>query len=388
MGGFAAVSEYGVGKGKGGAIVHQAGVQADTPERRGPDFVGGVLAFRIREISPGALGKSLSVMLDGSLDDAVAGANVVQEEVAEGVECFITKGGRYGEVAAVNGSSGRGGGERCDVASDAANFVEHGLAMFSVGSLGECDVASGRFGGAYEAREVVDVSKPVGGGLIIGLLHGVAEVGDFVRLERISDAHLVEIGVSGEGEKAGMLILPAEAANAGRAGDFDDGNVEGLAADFAMVLLALILREIEEGLVGNSLDKSVAENIHRNAESPDILGVGHVLLDFGCGESTAGADGAVVNKRAAFNDLGTMIDGDFGELKPTLSIIVSDAQFGNLGGAAGGGILMALAAGLRVVKRAEALGDVQDRLKVVLIDRVGGGVDHTIALVVESGGGF
>ena len=83
-----------------------------------------------------------------------------------------------------------------------------------------------------------------------------------------------------------------------------------------------------------------------------------------------------------------MIDGDFGELKPTLSIIVADAQFGNLGGAAGGGILMALAAGLRVVKRAEALGDVQDRLKVVLIDRVGGGVDHTIALVVESGGGF
>lgn len=259
MSGFAAVAENGVGEGDGGTVVHQAGMKADAPERSSSDFVGGVLAFGVGEIFPGLRVKSFSVMLDEGLDDAITGADVVQQEVAVRMKGFLAERGRNCEVAAVDyGGRGRSG-ESCDVAIGAADFVEERCAVFGFGSLGELSVAGGGFGSTNEAGEVVDVSEPVGSGLIIGLFDGVTKIGDFVRLERIGDAHFVEVGVGGEGEQAGVLIFPPEAADAGVPGGFDDGDVESLAADFAMILLTLVLGEVEQGLIGKGFDKTVAE---------------------------------------------------------------------------------------------------------------------------------
>src|SRR4029077_13242849 len=105
---------------------------------------------------------------------------------------------------------------------------------------------------------------------------------------------------------------------------------------------------------------------------------------FRAGESAAGTDGAVVNQRATLDDFSAVVNGNFRVLKHTVSIVVTDAQFGNLAGAAGRGILVALATGLRVVKRAETVGDSLDLIEFGLIGRVGGVVDQTIALVVET----
>src|SRR5947207_9682639 len=91
---------------------------------------------------------------------------------------------------------------------------------------------------------MIDVREAVRAGGVVRLVDGVAEVGDFVGLEAIGDAHFVEIGVGGKRQQAGVLIFPAEAADPGLGGSLEDGNVEYLAANLVVVFLALVLSEI------------------------------------------------------------------------------------------------------------------------------------------------
>src|SRR2546430_16173161 len=96
--------------------------------------------------------------------------------------------------------------------------------MARAGGLRQLGVAGGSFGGAYEARETIDVGEAIGAGLVIGLAGRVAQAGDFVGPEAAGDAHFVEIGVGREGQKAGMLVLPTEAANGRLARGLEDWN--------------------------------------------------------------------------------------------------------------------------------------------------------------------
>src|SRR5205823_2396696 len=73
--GLAAMTQDGIKKGDGSAIVHEARVQADAPKRGGADFVCAVMEFGEREVSPADLVHVLAVMLGHGLDDAVAGAD-------------------------------------------------------------------------------------------------------------------------------------------------------------------------------------------------------------------------------------------------------------------------------------------------------------------------
>ena len=66
-----------------------------------------------------------------------------------------------------------------------------------------------------------------------------------------------------------------------------------------------------------------------------------------------------------------------------MSILVADAQFGNLAGAARGGVLVALAAGLRVIQRSETVGEMLDLLERVLVRGVGRVVNEAITFVIE-----
>src|SRR5467141_730445 len=100
--GFAAMAEDGVKKRDGSAIVHQAGVQADTPERSGADFIGGVVEFGDGEIFPSGLVHPLAVMLQHGHDDTIAGANIVEEEVTVGMKLLLPERGRNGESATVD----------------------------------------------------------------------------------------------------------------------------------------------------------------------------------------------------------------------------------------------------------------------------------------------
>src|SRR6476646_1127585 len=302
------------------------------------------------------------------------------------MKSFAAKSRRDSKAAAVNGSASSSCCERRDVASGTADLVEERFAVFGFGSFGERNVPSGRFRGAHEAGEVIDVGEAVCIGLVVGLGDCVAEIGDLVGLQPAGDAHFIEISVRGERQEAGLLIFPAKAAYAGLAGGFDDGNVKSLAANSSVVFLALILREIEESLIGQGFDKPITQNIERDAEGSDFFGIRDVLLDFGTWESAAGTDGSIVDERAVLDDFGAVVDGDFRIPKHAMGIEVADTQFGNLAGAASGGILVALAAGLRVVKRAKAVRDCFYFFELGLIGGVGRVVDQTVASVVKTSG--
>src|SRR5215831_6801508 len=67
---------------------------------------------------------------------------------------------------------------------------------------------------------------------------------------------------------------------------------------------------------------------------------------------------------------------------------MAHTQFGHLAGSTGRGILMTLAAGLRVVDWAKAVCDGFRVVELYLIRLMGGVVHHAVAFVIESGGCF
>ena len=146
-----------------------------------------------------------------------------------------------------------------------------------------------------------------------------------------------------------MLVFPAKATHAHLAGRFYDGNVENLAADFAVRRLALLFCEIDKSLISDGFDVAVTQYAEREAKRADRFGFGNALLDFFVGEGDVGANRAVVNERAAGNGFGSVGDGNFGSPETSVRPIVTDAQFRNLRGGTGDGTLMTFAAGLRVI---------------------------------------
>src|SRR5439155_1036019 len=111
--------------------------------------------------------------------------------------------------------------------SDRSTIVHEARVQTDTPERGRTDLIAG----------AVDVGEAIRAGLVIRLAYGVAQVGDFVGLEAASDAHFVEIGVSRERQKAGVLVFPAEAANGGLAGGLENGNVEDLTANLFVVFL-------------------------------------------------------------------------------------------------------------------------------------------------------
>src|SRR5438477_8992717 len=235
---------------------------------------------------------------------------------------------------------------------------------------------------------MIDVGGAIRAGLVIGLADGVAKIGDFVGLEAAGDAHFVEIGVSREGQKAGMLVLPAEAANGGLARGLENGNVEDLTANLLVVFLTLFPGEVHESLIRDRFHKAIAQEVQRNAECANFLRVRHALLNFRGGEGAVWANGAVVHQCAALDDFRPASNGYIWVYELAVGATMADAQFGDLAGAAGSGILMAFAARLRVVEWAEAVGDGFGFLKLGLIGGVRGVVDHAIGFIGKTGGSF
>src|SRR5260370_42199008 len=138
-----------------------------------------------------------------------------------------------------------------------------------------------------------------------------------------------------------MLIFPAEAADSGCAGSFDNGNVKDLAADFVVVFLALLFGELNKSLIRDGFHEAIAQKIQRNAEGTNVLGIRNVLLNLGAGERGVGADRAVVHEIAAFNDLAAVIDRNLRILKLAIGPSTPNAQFTDLAGSSRSAILVA-----------------------------------------------
>jgi hypothetical protein len=364
--------------------MHQTGAQTKTPQRGSAQLVLRLQELEGRKIAPSLRREGASVMLGDSHDDAVAGAHIVEQEIAVGMNRLAAEGRGNRQRAAVNHRAFGRGGKRGNVAKGAADLVEELFAELGTGSLRGQGVASGSLRCANEAGELIDVLEAIGAGKVVGLADGVAEHGDFGWKQHVGDSEFVQVGVAGKGEQARVLVLPAKFADRAPAGSFEDWNVEHLAADFALARLALAAREIEKSLIGDGFDESVTEKIEGDAKRADVFGIRHTLLNLVVRKSGVRTDGAIVDEGTAFDDLGSIRDGDFRILKVAARIEMSHAQFRHLALAARSGILVALATGLRVVKRPETFGYLQDGFKGRLVARVSRLIDESVGLVVES----
>jgi hypothetical protein len=123
---------------------------------------------------------------------------------------------------------------------------------------------------------MINVGQAVRPGRVIGLCGRVAKVGHLIRLKAVSDAHLIEVGVTGERQQARMLVLPTEPSYAHLSGGFYDRNVENLSADFPMRRFALLFKEIHEGLIGQRLDEAIP-NRFRERRNVRIVSVSGTL---------------------------------------------------------------------------------------------------------------
>lgn len=348
--------------------MQHAAVEAHSPERRRAQFLRGGRA--------------------AVLDDSISCADVVEEEVAIGVDDFIAEGVGNDERAAVDDRACGRGNDGGDVASVAADLLEDRGPGQGVRCVDEIRVACGRFGGAHESGEVVDVGHAVGVRMIFRILSRFAKGGYVLRVEAAGDAHFVQIGVGGKREQAGVLIFPAEARDTSLARRFEYGDLNHLAADGAICVFALLVGDVHDGGAGDGFDEAVAERVERSAQGADVSMIRHVLLDFVLREGGTGANGAVVDERTICNGDRSVANGDIwiGEITPGIN--VADAEFGGLADSANSRALMAFAAGLRVEYGAETFGDIFDFGEDAFVHTESGAVHEAVRLIVEARGSF
>ena len=122
-----------------------------------------------------------TVVFSPGHDDAIAGSDVVQEEIAERVKRFLAKAVWDRERAPIDLCARWRSGQGSDVTDRAADFVKKLGATYGFRGLREHRVSSGSLRGPNEASEAVYVRESIRTRLVVRFLHRVTEVGDFVR---------------------------------------------------------------------------------------------------------------------------------------------------------------------------------------------------------------
>src|SRR5215472_379826 len=329
--GLAAVPQNGLIPCEREQVVHQREMGAHAPQRWGAHHVRGSLA--------------------AVLDDAVSGSYVVQQEVGVWVDGLAAERRRYGEGAPVNHGSGRSRGDRRNVADGAADLVKEVGARLSVGCGSQRCIARRRLGGAHKAGKVIDILQPVRAGLVFGVGCGLANRGGVGGVEPVGDALLVQVRVTGERQKAGLLVLPAKPAAANRAAGFRYRDLDERSGDKASALARLVLCNLEQCVAVDGLNKTIAESIGGGTQRADVLRARHAFF-------SDVADGTLVDQRSVRDAVSTIVDEDGGIHEVAEGVLMSNTQFGELAGAAHVGRGVAVHAGTGVIHRAYALRNV------------------------------
>src|SRR5262249_19218745 len=132
------------------------------------------------------------------LDYSVTRPDVVKQEVAVGVNYLIAQRRRHGERPAIDYGARRRRRNGRHVANCAADRAEYLLAGPGVGRRRKLLVAADDLGTSHKFRESIYVPKLRRSPLYLLVLRvgdRVAQTGYFGRIESISYAHLVQIGI-------------------------------------------------------------------------------------------------------------------------------------------------------------------------------------------------
>src|SRR5690349_4725973 len=204
---------------------------------------------------------------------------------------LVTQSGRDGEGSSVDYSSGRSGRKGARMTNVAPHLVEKRIATHcsrrnrilpARSPCGSHEVCEGqhiaaivfRIGDRIEWRSRdVDYSFSRARRILVctGVRGGRASAAKSVEL--IGNPHLIEIGIAGERQKTAVLGLPAETSKPQRIICFGYGNGRERAALRGRFGVDVVLQV----LVGDTLDKSIAERLRDYAESSHVLASRDVL---------------------------------------------------------------------------------------------------------------
>src|SRR5262245_26408074 len=293
------------------SVMHQFGPRANAPQRRRPDHVPGASA--------------------AVLYDPIARPDVVQQEVTERADSFITEFRRDPECAAVNQCAGRGGDYGGCVTDCAPYLIKQRLAAT------DCVVdgaAARRPCGSHEISERLHI------GAVVLRISDLIKSRDrsaqrvvfhrpSVTVKGIGDPHFVEVGVSGERYQTGMLVLPPGTSDAQIVVSFDHRNLD----DGPLEGCGLVIPDVYEGAIGDALHEAIADYVKSRAESPDVFqrGVVQALLD-------GGGNGPQLNQRLSARRIDKSAHGQ-----------VAGPQFTDLADAATLRVLVAVGATRRII---------------------------------------
>jgi len=126
-------------KGQRLMVMHKTWPHAQSPKGRGAQFVSGILR-------PG-------------LDDAVAGLDVMQQKVAEGMDDLVAERRWYREGPAIDQRARRRGRDVLNMTDIAADPLEHCLTGPGIGAGRQFGIAWWRLRAADELGKVVDISQ-------------------------------------------------------------------------------------------------------------------------------------------------------------------------------------------------------------------------------------
>src|SRR5580692_4478813 len=112
-------------------------------------------------------------------------------------------------------------------------------------------------GAAYELSKVIDVSQAKVIWLVVNARGGVKNLSNLRGAQPVRDSHLVEIGIGNKGEQAAVLVLPAEASDAGLSRSFENRSLHHLPMNSSLAQFRLPFCNCNESAVVNGFDKSI-----------------------------------------------------------------------------------------------------------------------------------
>src|SRR3984957_1475025 len=343
--------------------MHEAGLVAQAPEWRSPQFVGRVLRT--------------------NLDNTVASSDVMQQKVTERMNDFRAQSLWNSEHPAIDHCPWRRRGDGLHMADAATELGEESSAFQGCGGRGKHCVSRWNHSAAYELSKVVDVSQAKLIWLIFNARRSVEDGGNVRGAQPVRDSHLVEIGIPNKGEQAAVLVLPAEASDASLSRGFEDWSQHHFPMNSAFAQCGLLRCDSDQRTVVDGFHKAIPQGVEGSPQCADVFCCRYGLLGLR-------TDSAIVDNGPAGNRVFSVVDEDGRVDEIAIFVIVPNPEFRDLAGCPTIRILMATDAARCVVHRPKPI---RDRL-VLLVDllipskRVSGWLDYSIAdalCTVEAG---
>src|SRR5215469_16386075 len=99
--------------------------------------------------------------------------------------------------------------------------------------------------------------------MIFRIGNRIAKAGNVGGIQAIGDALLVQVRVTGERQKAGVLVLPSKARAAQGAVRFSNWNLNKQTANESVALVGLVIGNRQKGIAVDCFNESISHRVER-----------------------------------------------------------------------------------------------------------------------------